>query len=297
MLQTELLGAFIGLLSAFFFAVRFPLVRKATVTGSAIDALTSTLVIDVLVYFFLSVVLNYPNFGITTFSFFAFFSAGLCGPFFGLFCLYEGTNRIGASITAPMTRGSLLISVLIAILFLEESITIMHVIGIIILLIGVMIISREISNGNPKHSPKRTLDFLFPVGVILSFGLAIPLLKLGYSAGTPVPVGLTIAFSTALVSAILFSFFDKRNPLRSFQSNEWNLYIFAGFAHALAMGLLNLGLSIYPIVIIQPFRSMTPLFVLLLSYFFIKKLERINKWITLGTIFTVIGGILIAMCM
>lgn len=106
-----------------------------------------------------------------------------------------------------------------------------------------------------------------------------------------------IIFAVAFCSLILFSLYRGQNPFHSFRTSERSLYLAAGFVHSLAMGLFNLSLSVSLVVIVMPFRSMSPIFVLLFSYFFLRELEKITKLIILGTVLTLIGGILISIYM
>ncbi|KXA98101.1 hypothetical protein AKJ40_04940 [candidate division MSBL1 archaeon SCGC-AAA259M10] len=293
MLQKELLGGLLAIFSALLHAVRFPMIRKATVTGSSLDAVTVTVAVDTSVFLSLAVLLNYPTFGITRISFFAFFICGFLGPFLGLLCLYKGISRVGGSITAPLARGSLLISVLIAILVLKESVNILHLIGILLLLIGVVFISYEMGNETPILSFESDSDFFYPIGAMISLGLFYPLAKIGYSEGTPVTVGLGIIFTVGFCSLLLFSFYSGQNLLHSFRASEKKFYLAIGGVHSAAVGLYHLSISVSLVTIVTPLRSTSPVFVLPLSYFFLRELEKINKWIFLGTVLTVTGGILI----
>lgn len=284
---------FFAIVSALFFAIRFPIVKKATITGDAIDAVAVTLAIDASAFLSLALLLNYPNFGITRSSFFAFFISGFLGSFLGLLCLYKGIERIGGSIVAPMARGSLLISILIAVFVLGESVTVSHIIGIILLFFGVISVSYEIGSGNSNFSSKELINFLYPVGAMFLFGLISPLVKFGYSEGTPITVGLGIMFTASFGSLVLFLFYRGQNLFHSFCTPERKLYLAAGGVHCVAMGFFNLSISVSLVTIAMPFRSMSPIFVLMLSYFFLRKLEKITTWVILGTAFTVIGGTLI----
>lgn len=93
--------------------------------------------------------------------------------------MYEGTSRVGASITAPMSRGSLVISSLVALFFLGETATLPHVFGIVILLFGIAFVSHEIRKENSSFLSKGLLDFLLPVGTMFFLAYTLLLQKLG----------------------------------------------------------------------------------------------------------------------
>lgn len=293
-MDLKIAGGLLAVFSALFFAIRFLLVRKATVTGETLDAVLVTIIVDTAIFLPLGIFLNYPNFKLSISSLFAFIGAGIFAPFLGLILLYESTRRIGPSRASPIARGSMMISALIGIGLLGEHATLLHLLGIFVLLLGVIIVSYESKSLNSGPSPdlKWGLNMIFPLGSMLCLGLAYPLMKFGFSK-TPITVGSTIIYITALSAMTIFFFYKGRSPLDPFESSEKYIYLVAGFVHFIAVTLFYCALSFSPVVYVAPIRSISPIFVLLLSFVFLSRLEKINYKLIFGVILTVIGGILI----
>ncbi|KXB08810.1 hypothetical protein AKJ56_00310 [candidate division MSBL1 archaeon SCGC-AAA382N08] len=295
----KVIGSILAISASFFFGLRNVLVRKSTSTGDVMEATIITLAADVSIFLPTALFLEYPHFEITSVSLIAFISAGLIGPFIGLIFLYEGTKRVGASRTTPISRGSTLVSALIGIILLGEVASTIHIVGIVTLLIGIAVISYEIESEDPdsKTSNRFTTDLIYPLSAMTFFGIMYPLMKLGYSNGTSVPVGITITFSTSLIAMTLFYLVTGRSLLAPFRAKEKKIYLATGYTHSIAILLFNFSLFISPVVITVPFRSMSPITVLILSYFFLKKLEKITTKIIIGTLLAVLGGVLIGIFM
>lgn len=295
----DLIGAFLGIGSALFFAISIIFVRKATVTGEPLAAVHASAWISVLVFLPLSVVVYYPDFGVTTESFLAFVGAGILGTILGRFFYFAGTGRIGASRTEPITRASLLVSAVIGLLVLGESATVGHLVGIFLLLVGVVIVGHEVESsrqgGGKSWVP--SLDLLLPIGAMVFFGLADPLIKAGLSEGTPIIVGLGIQFGASLIVLSVYYSLKSKLPIHPFLAKERKYYIGAGVSAAMAMGFLFSALSVSRVVVAVPLKSISPLLVLIFSYFYLGKLEKITRMLIIGSIYVVEGAVLIGVFM
>lgn len=123
------------------------------------------------------------------------------------------------------------------------------------------------------------------------FGLESPFGKTGLSEGAPVVVGLSVKFSVALVAMAGYLFLTDRKSIFPFMKKERNSYLLTGLLASVVHGLRYLALSMSRVVVVDPFLSITPMFVLLLSYFLLRELERITALLIFGSILVVLGTI------
>lgn len=297
-LSANLMGVLLGLSSALFMGMRILFVRKATVTGKPVDALYVSIWVCVAIFLPMSLILYFPHFGLTLRSVLVFISVGIIGTIVATSLYFEGTKRLGASITAPVRNASLFVTVLIAIILLGESATFAHIVGIFLILIGVIIVARKISGGSSESvEEKYSLDLLLPLGAMVGYGLADSLIKFGLSQGTPIWFGIAIMHSVSLLIFIGYYLWKGNSLLSPFLSTEKYYYLGAGLSLAAGLVSLFLGLNIADLVIVIPLKSLAPLFVLILSYSFMRRLEIINKTIILGTALIVSGTILVGVFM
>lgn len=227
----------------------------------------------------------------------AFMTDGLLGTFIARLLLYAGIKKVGAARSVPISQGSLLISTFFGVIVLGEIMTEGHLLGVFLLAVGVIIVSYEIESGGSSSNWKPSLELLLPLGGMIFLGLASPFGKIGYSAGAPILLGLTIKSLTGWGLLSGYFLWDNASPLRPFRVEEKHLYLLIGLTQTAEFGFLYSGLSVARVVVVIPFRSLTPLFVLILSYLFLRRLEKINWLIILGAVLTVSGAVTIGLFM
>lgn len=221
----------------------------------------------------------------------------MIGTFMGRICYYTGIKRVGSSRAVAITRGNLLISSLIAIVFLKESITEEHLVGIFLLLGGIIIVSYEMEKNKSSSGWKPSLDLLIPLGAMIFMGIAVILGKVGLSGEASPVVGLAIKFSIALVGLSSYYLFKGDSPFKPFVAEDRKMYILAGLFLSIGFGLYYGGLKISRVVVVAPFKAMTPFFALILSYLYLKRLERITILLVLGSLAIIFGAVIIGFFM
>ncbi|KXB08795.1 hypothetical protein AKJ56_00215 [candidate division MSBL1 archaeon SCGC-AAA382N08] len=97
---------------------------------------------------------------------------------------------------------------------------------------------------------------------------------------------------------LLIYFSVKHNsPFSFLTADERNLYIKAGVTSCIGMGTFYAALNISRIVVVAPFQNTSPIFILILSYFFLQRLEDITKILIFGSILVIAGAMLIGFLM
>ncbi len=296
-IPTDLLGVFLATGAAFFFAVNMIIIRKATLTGEPIDAVIASVWINALVFFPLMLIFHFPDINLTPKILAAFVIDGLLGTFLARVFLYTGVKEVGASRTVPLSQGNLLVSTLFGVLILGEIITSGHIAGIIFLTIGVVVVSYEIESDNSEEGWRPSIGLLFGLGAMVFLGLSAPFGKIGFNHGAPILVGISTKALAGLCFLSTYLYIRGNSPLRPFKAPEKKLYILIGLAQTTGFGLLYSALNIARVTVVVPFRSLTPFFVLIMSYIYLKKLEKINWIIATGATLTVTGAILVSVFM
>lgn len=291
-MKLELIGAVLAAVAALFFAANVIMIRKATVKGKPLDAVMAFLWIGTILFLPSAIIIYYPDLGLNIRSLMGFVYSGVTGMFLGRLLYYEGSKRVGPSKTVAIARGSLIISSGIGIIFLGENITLEHFIGIIILLIGVILVSVEsqsedsVGNWNKK-------DLLFPFGAMALWGIAAAIIKYGLTSGTPLLVGMAIQFTSGFIFLSLHYLRKKESPLKPFKLEQTRIFVAAGLIYSTAMLFYYMSLSISRVTVTTPLRGITPLFTIILSVVFIKKLETRTITLVIGSILVLAGSIFI----
>ncbi|KXA91503.1 hypothetical protein AKJ57_01025 [candidate division MSBL1 archaeon SCGC-AAA259A05] len=297
MLSGDILGAALAILAALFLGSRIIVIRKATVEGNSSHAVMSSIWISVLFFLPAALFLHYPNFQITWTSLVSFVIAGLVGFSLGLAFYYEGTRKVGASRAVPITRGNMIVASVLAVIFLGEGVTGGHILGIVLLVLGVGLVNYEMEAGGGSNTLQSSRDLLFPIAAMLCFGLLAFFSKVGLGQGTPVTVGLSVSFVSALMGAGGMFMIRGKSPLAPFHTDQKYMYVAAAVFYSLSNICYYSALAVSRIVVTVPLRSISPLFVLALSYVFLRDLEDLTRLLVLGSVLVVSGAVMVGLFM
>ena len=296
-------GAFLAVLAALGWAGQYVFIRLGTRTGSVTDAMLVSLACNVALVVPPVAVLYYPEYGLTPAAATAFAGAGLAGSVLSRVAQFEATRTIGASRTAPVVSSTALVSALLAVVFLEETLTSVHLAGIVLIVVAVGVISRETArdDGAADSLADAGAYLLLPVLAALTLGIEPILLKVGFAAGTPTFVGLAVMLSAAAVGYA--AFVAVRDGLPSPASlagaaGDGNLrwYVGAGVAGTLALVGYFAALAVAPVVVVVPILQAAPLLVVGLSVAFLpRRLERVTPRLVAAAAAVVVGTVVVSL--
>jgi uncharacterized membrane protein len=238
------------------------------------------------------VFLLFPQLVVNTDGAIYFILAGLVAP--GLASRFRdiGLNRLGVTLTSPIVGTTTFISMIMAVFFLDEEITISLLLGAVLIFVGVNFLT---THGNRVEWQKK--DLIYPVGAALLFAISTTLRKIGLSMISSPIVGAAITSTVSLIVLIGFIFISRVRRTNTWvieiNKNAVKYFGFSGFISSVAFLFYFLALNSSFVVKIQPIAGSNPLFALLFSYIFLRDVEHINSRIILATILIVIGIVLI----
>ena len=133
-----MIGVFITLLSATAFGINHAMVRRGVINGTATQAVAVSMPLGLV--FFSVIALMFGQFGvITQFSPYALFMLGAAGIVhfvFGRYCAYRAIAAMGVNLATPATQWSLLVSLVLAMGFLDEKLDAIKLAGIALIVLG-----------------------------------------------------------------------------------------------------------------------------------------------------------------
>jgi drug/metabolite transporter (DMT)-like permease len=133
-----LLGVILAALSAATFAFNSAALRRGVLTGSVAQALAITVPIGVPI-FLLAGLLTGASTAVAQFSPQAIAVLAFVGVLHfvgGRYCNYRAAQAIGANLSAPVIQLSLVVTLALAVLVLNESFTVLRVLGIAMVVVG-----------------------------------------------------------------------------------------------------------------------------------------------------------------
>jgi drug/metabolite transporter, DME family len=257
------------------------LVRYGPYTGAWVNVAVGTACVWIAVV--LGGGVGHPN--LTGIAYFAL--AGVIGTFGGRLLRFLSIETVGASMSAALINLSPLMASVLAIIVLGEQVTVPIVVGTLVIVAGTTLLS-----AGGRASGVRLVALLLPLMSAMCFGLVAILRKIGLSGMTPV-FGFAVNVTAALVAYTAFLLASGQGSLMLCRGQSLVYFMMAGLAENVGVYLLLEGLSIGTVSVVAPLASVSPIFVLALSFFFLRGIDMLNRRIVFGTVLIVSGVYLI----
>jgi uncharacterized membrane protein len=218
-----------------------------------------------------------------------FVVAGIFSPALVRWLYFISLDRIGPSVSSSILATGPAYTAVMALVFLKERITLQIGLGIIVIIGGIVIFERDLNNKKEiaRHNRK---DLAFPLLAALLFSFAVVLRKMGLNILDSPIFGVTVGFVTSLAFYAGMCLVSKKlRASISIAKKDLPYFCGAGIFLTAAWLIMFYALSIGDAIVVTPLANLHPLVVLVLSYFFLGKIEKITKGILLGACVVVVG--------
>lgn len=284
-------GELLAIASSITFSVAQTFLRQGM---RSVSPLAAALIVNGIVSLggFILSLLNGTLFTSKAETLFWYAAVGAAGPTIGRYCYLVGVSRIGLSRSVPISSAAPIWGTLFAILLLGETPTTMVVLGTLGIVIGVSILGIQDDKSQSFKSWFQG-SLIFPLVASLAYAIAPIFAKLAYTHQMTPSVGMAVSFATAncillLTKPILPGQNDIRGKKRGFMWVGG-----AGLIGICSSFMLWTAFTMASVSTALPLSRIAPIWVLILSYFFLGKLETINRKTVLATVCVVTGGVLI----
>ena len=219
-------------------------------------------------------------------------AVGVTGPTIGRYCYLTGVARMGLSRTVPISSAAPIWGTFLAVAFLGEAPTAMVALGTLGIVIGVSMLGVQEDKSESFRSWFQGA-LVFPLAASLAYAAAPIFAKLAYAHQTTPGVGMAVSFATANVLLLLARpILPGQRDIRGDKSGL--LWVGgAGLIGVCSSYMLWTAFTMASVSTALPLSRIAPIWVLILSYFFLGKLETINRRTVMATICVVAGGVLI----
>lgn len=222
-----------------------------------------------------------------------FVIAGIFSPALVRWLYFISLDRIGPSVSSSILATGPAFTAIIAIVLLNEKITLQISLGILTIIGGIVIFEWDMNN-EAGFGNRNSKDLIFPLLSALFFSFAVVTRKMGLNILDSPIFGVAVGFITSMVIYSFVCLVSKK--LRSsitIKKQDLPYFLTAGISLTAAWLTMFYALSYGDAIIVTPLASLHPLFVLVLSYFFLGKVEKITKGILVGVGVVVAGVLLI----
>jgi uncharacterized membrane protein len=224
-------------------------------------------------------------------------AAGMASPGVSRTLLSMSFGRIGLSRSVTISNAAPLVAVIFGVALLGERPTYLIYIGTVSIIVGVSCLTMEEAPADPKKRLPRfawynyTLAFL----AMVTLGLAGTLRKMGISALPSLSAALSLgALGSLLALAAWYPFLSEKDS--SVKTSWHGMGYFLGSALFTCAAILGFFAALQrgSLSVVMPLICTVPLFTLVLSWLFLRKVERLNYRIALGALLVSCGAALVA---
>ncbi|SFS92974.1 DMT family transporter [Halostagnicola kamekurae] len=281
-----------ALATAAAFATSSVLVRFGVDRSKPIAAMFATVSVNVVVLWTIS--LAFYDVTVDLWAWRYFVLAGVFAPVLGRLCNYIGIQRVGVNLTLPISNSNPLVSIVLAVFLLGETMTRASGIGALATIAGGILLATSGRNDD-SVGPVRYRNLLFPIGGAVIYGSVQLLRDVGMELVSAPAVGAAVTLTTSwLIACAFFAVSGNHRKALSIPRDDLRYFALAGLASSLGLVSLYAALGSGTVVIVTPILNATPLFGLALTYSFLREREPFTPQLALGTILVVAGVGLLA---
>ena len=295
-------GLILALISSVSFAVGIVMVRKTAGEAGESFSVTAVSIFTGVPFFALVILFNgeWKNLLKVSWEPYALLTAtGVIHFIIGGLLAYNSFRLIGANRATPFNQTSPVYTIILSLVFLQESITVFVILGAACMLAGAFLITREKRSFSGEKREKLSGDeikgILLASGAALCWGITPVLIKPAVEEIGSSVAGNFIAYAAAAI-VMVFLLFKNGRWNRLIKLPVRNIILpMAAAALFTATGQLlyfsALGRS--PANVIAPLLSSQVLFIFLFSFFLNRKIELFTPMVITGAAAIVAGTVLL----
>lgn len=223
-----------------------------------------------------------------------FIIAGLFAPGIARIFYFKGMETAGVSANSSIFATYPLFTSIIAILLLDEVLSIENWIGLLCVVTGVIVIGRYVNQNNIQTKRISKKGLIVPVFGALALASSQIVRKESLNIINQPLLGTAIGYSTSLIVYLSVMKLFKGEKISNFSRQDFQMFWKPGIGIALGWLLSFFALSQGLVSIIVPILQVELLFILLFSYIFLRKLEKISIKLVSSAILIITGVILLS---
>ncbi|HUD00009.1 MAG TPA: DMT family transporter [Candidatus Polarisedimenticolaceae bacterium] len=209
-----------------------------------------------------------------------FVISGCVQPLLARALFYEGITRIGVARAGPLRGTEPLFATVIGVSFLHEEPGALVYIGTILIMTSLWLISGQ----HDSATRWRLLETAFPIGAALVSAISQSLRKQGLKILPDPFVAVAMVTTVSLILFLVFVLTTSRATSLRMERQSFSFFLAAALLATTAQVLNFVALGRGELSVIIPLLNTTPLFTVLLSVLFLRKVETVNRRIVFGAL-------------
>jgi drug/metabolite transporter (DMT)-like permease len=267
------LGGVFALIAAVTFAWTNAAVRRGVVTGTAVQATTLSIPIGAPLFFVALLLSGEPArlWELPVRSVVVFVIVGINHFIIGRYCNYRSLAAIGTNLAGPVMQFSLIVSLVLAIAFLGEYLTPLKVLGIILILVGPALVSRDRARkgADPAvFTPRLAEGYVFAFLASICFGASPVLVR--YAArdqglAASLAGGVLGSAAATAVIAVLLLLPGHWRQVRAVDPKAAKWFVSSGVLVYLSQIFAYMAVAVAPVTLTAPILALANVFRIHLS--------------------------------
>ncbi len=296
-----MLGGLLSLLSAITFAYSNASVRRGVLTGSAQQAVTIGLPVALPLFaaamlitggFSLLVGFSWRSLGLLAL-------AGVIHFAWARRCNYRATKAIGANLVAPVQQLSMVITLVLAVWWLGERLTLLRIIGIVLVFLGPALTLRP-APGDAKaaagaFTPNYAEGYAYALLSALGFGITPILVGMAFEDEKGLAAGIAggfVSYAAATAVVLLMLLWPGQwQSLRRLDATSGKWFVLAGLTVGLSQMFRYMALAIAPVSVVTPIQRLSLVFRIYFGWLINPQHEVFGGRVILGTVLSLAGAV------
>jgi uncharacterized membrane protein len=229
-----------------------------------------------------------PFAGLSPFVAGVFVLGGVLASGVGRIAFAIGIDRIGSSLSNAFTNTRPLFAVLMAVVWLGETVTPGMAAGVLMLVFGLAVLS--LSRGGDLSGWRRT-DLVFPLLAAIVFAAGNVVRRFGFTISPVTSLqAVTVGETAALVSMVAFAAATGRLGAAGAPRRAFGYFALNGVTAAVGLLAVFVALRAGPVSIVDPVTATAPLVTTAVAALVLRDVERVTPRIAAGVVL-VVGGV------
>jgi uncharacterized membrane protein len=256
--------------------------------------------------------------------------AGVLHFVWGRYCNYRAMRAIGTNLAAPVQQVNLIVTLVLAIWVLGETLTPLRVLGIALILLGPSFTMREgerrdqspappasiataaagtavVADGEPAPAaaappapfrPRYAEGYTFALLSATGYGLSPIFISMGLESkglGASIAGGLVAYVAATAVMALILLWPGQLRHALAIRPESAKWFTFSGVIVCISQMFLYMALALAPVTVVSPINRLTIVFRLYFSRLLNPHHEVFGGKIIIGTVISLAGAVLLSL--
>lgn len=297
-----MIGVLLAFSSAAFFGMNNATVRRGVLKATVLQGMAITVPLGVPLFALFALAMGgfsaMARWGGDTWLWMAL--AGVIHFVIGRYGNYRATQSLGATLSTPIQQVSILISLVLAFIFLDETVNAVNLLGIALIVFGPMVVVRRrkastaaarAKGFEPQYGP----GFFWGLVCAFGYGTSPLLIALGLGKGggfADGAAGVLVSYSAAAVVVFaLVAVAGGQRYLLDLDRASGYWFVVSAVLVALSQMFRYLALAVAPVAVVVPIQRLSVVFRILFNAIINRDHEALDGWVIFSILLAVLGAV------